>query len=74
MRTLIYVPIIHTAADLGSLAKDVAKRGIADLGEGFWEEHKKTVEGFWNVISYYFDALNVSGMKIYQDGWWQEKR
>ena len=68
MRTLIYVPIIHTSADLGSLAKDVAKRGIADLGEGFWEEHRKTVEGFWDVISHYFDALNVSGMKIYQDG------
>ena len=68
MRTLIYVPIIHTSADLGSLAKDVAKRGIADLGEGFWEEHRKTVEGFWDVISHYFDAVDVSGMKIYQDG------
>ena len=68
MRTLIYVPVIHTAADLGSLAKDVAKRGIADLGKGFWEEHRKTVEGFWNVISRYFDSVNVSGMKIYQDG------
>ena len=68
MRTLIYVPVIHTAADLGSLAKDVAKRGIADLGKGFWEEHRKTVEGFWNVISHYFDSVNVSGRKIYQDG------
>ena len=73
MRTLIYVPVIHTAADLGSLAKDVAKRGIADLGKGFWEEHRKTVEGFWNVISHYFDSVNVSGMKIYQDGMVAEK-
>ena len=73
MRTLIYVPVIHTAADLGSLAKDVAKRGIADLGKGFWEEHRKTVEGFWNVISHYFDSINVSGAKIYQDGMVAEK-
>ena len=73
MRTLIYVPVIHTAADLGSLAKDVAKRGIADLGKGFWEEHRKTVEGFWNVISRYFDSINVSGAKIYQDGMVAEK-
>ena len=73
MRTLIYVPVIHTAADLGSLAKDVAKRGIADLGKGFWEEHRKTVEGFWNVISHYFDSVNVSGRKIYQDGMVAEK-
>jgi len=68
MRTVIYVPIIHTSADLGSIAKDVTKRGIADLGEDIWREHKKTVDGFWNVISRYFDLIDVSGMKIYQDG------
>ena len=68
MRTIIYVPIIHTSADLGSLAGDVTKRGIADLGEDVWKEHTKTVDGFWDVISHYFDSLDVSGMKIYQDG------
>ncbi|MBU0646769.1 hypothetical protein KJ611_04875 [Patescibacteria group bacterium] len=68
MKTLIYVPIIHTSADLGSLAKDITKRGIADLGEEFWEEHKKTVNGFWDVLSHYFDSQEVSGAKIYQDG------
>jgi len=68
MRTLLYVPIIHTSADLGSLAKDITKRGIADLGEEFWEEHKKTVDGFWDVISHYFNSQEVSGVKIYQDG------
>jgi hypothetical protein len=68
MRTLLYVPIIHTSADLGSLAKDVTKRGIADLGEEVWKEHIKTVEGFWDAISRYFDTVDVSGVKIYQDG------
>jgi hypothetical protein len=68
MRTLIYVPIIHTSADLGSIAKDVTKRGIADLGEEIWTKHRKTVDGFWDVISHYFDSLDVTGMKIYQDG------
>ncbi|MEW6003616.1 MAG: hypothetical protein AB1638_13355 [Nitrospirota bacterium] len=68
MRTLLYVPIIHTSADLGSLAKDVTKRGIADLGEEFWKRHEKTVEGFWNTIIKYFDLLEVSSLKIYQDG------
>jgi hypothetical protein len=68
MKTLIYVPIIHTSADLGSLAKDVAARGIVDLGAELWEEHIRTVEGFWDAISEYFDSMNVSGMKIYQDG------
>ena len=68
MRTLIYVPVIHTSADLGSIAKEVAERGIKDLGQELWEKHRRTVEGFWNVVSDYFDSIDVKGMKIYQDG------
>ncbi|MDP2922304.1 MAG: hypothetical protein Q8O30_01090 [Candidatus Omnitrophota bacterium] len=68
MRKLIYVPVIHTSADLGSLAKDVTKRGIADLGEDVWGKHKAAVEKFWDVISDYFDSIDVTGVKIYQDG------
>jgi hypothetical protein len=68
MRNIIYIPVIHTSADLGSLARDVTKRGIADLGEDVWEEHQKTVDAFWDRISEYFDSIDVSGAKIYQDG------
>ncbi len=68
MRTLIYVPVIHTSADLGSLAKDVTKRGIADLGEDIWEKHKAIVEKFWDAISIYFDYADKQALKIYQDG------
>ena len=68
MRTLIYVPIIHTSADLGSIAKDVTERAIAGLGVEVWQNHRKTVDGFWEAVSHYFDSLNVSGVKIYQDG------
>ena len=67
-RTLIYVPVIHASAELGSLAGDISKRGISDLGEDFWKKHQKTVEDFWGVISNYFDSMDVSGMRIYQDG------
>jgi len=68
MRSLIYVPVIHTSADLGSMAKDISKRGIRDLGEEIWTKHRITVESFWDAISDYFDSLDVKGMKIYQDG------
>ena len=67
MRTLLYVPIIHTSADLGSLVKDVDKRGIEDLGEDIWRDHQRTLDGFWDAISLYFDSIDVSGAKIYQD-------
>jgi len=68
MRALIYVPIIHTSADLGSLAEDVNKRGIKELGEKNWKEHLNTVDAFWRTLADYFDHLDVAGMKIYQDG------
>src|SRR3989338_7946455 len=68
MRTLLYIPVIHTSADLGSLAKDVARRAIADLGEKLWQAHRKTVNKFWDCLSKYLDTIDVSGMKIYQDG------
>ncbi len=68
MRNLIYVPVIHSSADLGSIAKEIARRGVAGLGEDLWEKHRQTVEGFWNAISDYFDSMDVTGVKIYQDG------
>ena len=68
MRNLIYVPVIHTSADLGSLAKDVAKRGVADLGTEAWREHQMTVEGFWYALSLYFNYVDELGLKVYQDG------
>ncbi|MFH1903960.1 MAG: hypothetical protein ABIK53_00315 [bacterium] len=68
MKTLIYVPIIHMSADLGSIAKQVNKRGIADFGEEFWKKHRETVSGFWDSIVKYFANLEVKDFKIYQDG------
>jgi len=70
MRNLIYVPIIHSSADLGSLSKDVNKKGIANLGKDVWEKHIKTIDGFWDAISHYFYSIFEPDMKmkIYQDG------
>ncbi len=68
VKKLIYVPIIHMKADLGSLAEKITGRGIMELGEDFWAEHAKTVEDFWDSILRYFDSLDATGMKIYQDG------
>ncbi|MFA4889623.1 MAG: hypothetical protein WC628_08650 [Candidatus Omnitrophota bacterium] len=68
MRTLIYVSVIHTSADLGSLAEDVTKRGVADLGMEVWRKHQKTVDGFWYALSLYFNYVDERGLKVYQDG------
>ncbi|MEW6674789.1 MAG: hypothetical protein AB1348_02005 [Nitrospirota bacterium] len=68
MRKLIYVPIIHMSADLGTIARQVDKRGIAGFGEKFWKQHKETISGFWDSIARYFEKLEVANFKVYQDG------
>lgn len=68
MRTLFYVPIIHTGPDLGSLSEEVNKRGIKELGEKVWKEHLSTVDAFWKMIADYFNRIDAMGVKIYQDG------
>jgi hypothetical protein len=68
MRTLLYVPAIHTSEDIGSLSKAVTERGISQLGEKAWSEHVATVHQFWDAISQYAASLPAAGLKIYQDG------
>jgi hypothetical protein len=68
VRTLIYIPILHTSADLGSLSKEVTQRGVAAVGEEAWAQHRQTVAGFWRSVGEYCDGIDVTGMKIYQDG------
>jgi len=67
MRKLIYVPILHSSADLGSIAGDVAKKGTKLLGLDGWERHLNTINLFWDSIESYFCELNVGGFKIFQD-------
>lgn len=68
MRRVIYVPIIHTSADFGSVASDIEKKITERYGEERWERHKKAISDFWDSIYDYFRSLDVKGFKIYQDG------
>ena len=67
-RKLYVVPIIHTKADLGTLATAIDKAGRDRLGEDFWQEHKTTVTYFWNSVASFVNSLTVVGFKLYQDG------
>ena len=67
-RELLYVPIIHTEADLGSVGGDIAARGLKEFGESLWKRHEETILGFWDAVAGYFDSLDAAGFKIYQDG------
>ncbi len=67
-RRLLYVPIIHTEADLGSMGGTVAKSGRRQFGDAFWDSHEETVRGFWDALARYFDSIEVEGFKVFQDG------
>jgi hypothetical protein len=68
MRKLLYVPIIHSEPDLGSLGPAVNRRSASLSGEQRWAEHKETVSRFWQSVADYLLSLDCTSLKIYQDG------
>lgn len=50
------------------MGEDMAKRGLREFGETLWKRHQETVLGFWDAIAGYFDSIDASGIKIFQDG------
>lgn len=70
MRTLIYVPIIHSVADMGTLGEELKRKSVSGLGENLWQKHTDTVNGYWEAIESYFENIDlyIKGIKIYQDG------
>ena len=68
MRRLIYIPIIHTDADMGSLASALEQSTAAVCGKERWERHKATATIFWQMVSDYLETLDAKNLKVYQDG------
>ena len=70
MRTLIYVPIIHSIADMGTLGDELKRNSVSVLGENLSQKHTDTVNGYWEAIESYFENsdLYFKGIKLYQDG------
>ena len=68
MRELYLVPNLHMSADMGSLASSLDETAKAEFGQEVWQKHKGAVSSFWDSIGQFFDAMNVKGFKIYQDG------
>ena len=70
MRTMIYVPIIHSIADMGSMAEELRNISVSVFGESEWQKHIDNVDGYWDTIEKCFQNIEnaVQGLKIYQDG------
>jgi len=70
MRKLIYIPIIHTEEDMGSMAGDMKQIYIRHYGATRWRRHVNTVNAVWEGIKQKILDLNLdyARVKIYQDG------
>ncbi len=69
-RQLIYIPIIHTDIDMGSLVGPLKEKYIQKYGVHKWHEHLKKIQDLWNNIEQYLKQkkLCYKHVKIYQDG------
>lgn len=70
MRTLTYVPIIHSEADLGSLGESVKERFVSAFGGQQWDKRSASVELMWTGIRNKLLSIPFrwSSTRIYQDG------
>ncbi|MDQ2715542.1 MAG: hypothetical protein M3Z08_11595 [Chloroflexota bacterium] len=68
MRRLFYIPILHTAADLGTLAPGVEEHAIAVSGSSARQKQAEVVGLYWREIASYWQGQTVAGLKIFQDG------
>ena len=70
MRKLVYVRIVHTAADMGSLGEELILVAISKIGKEKWEENQKLIEKFWDELEMEIFQLNLDleHTRIYQDG------
>lgn len=70
MRRLLYIPVIHSEEDLGSMAEPLKQEFIQQFGLSRWQEHVRSVENMWYGIKARLAGLNLDykKVKIYQDG------
>jgi len=68
-RRLIWVPIIHTEVELGSLADSYKDLCIKKIGKAGWNDYLKSVEDMWKSIRSELGCmkLDYENVRLYQD-------
>jgi hypothetical protein len=70
MRKLIYVPIVHTTADMGSQAEALEREHVRRHGRGEWARTRRLIDEVWEGLRRRLLALDLDyrTVRIYQDG------
>jgi len=69
-RTLIYIPIVHTQADMGGLGESIQRLKVKRLGKRGWERNVSLVGQLWaqNERAVQRQDLPFERVRLYQDG------
>jgi hypothetical protein len=69
-KTLIWVPIVHSQADLGSVGESLRSLYGQKVGKGEWERRIEVVEEMWQGIRNRIERLELDyrHLRLYQDG------
>ena len=69
-RRLIWIPIIHTQEDLGTLREAVRRLHERRAGRSQWRRTQKAIEAMWTKIEREIDGLDLdyTRVRLYQDG------
>lgn len=70
MRKLIYIPIIHTEVDMGSVSEEVKKEYLSKYGKSKWLKHLDLISNLWETIRKRLLKMPVvyNKARLYQDG------
>jgi hypothetical protein len=69
-RTLIYLPIVHTQADMGALKESVSRATLEKMGGAGLARKIAAIDQIWTEIEAAIEALALSfdRVRLYQDG------
>jgi len=70
IRTLIYMPVIHTETDMGTLSESIQKSTLQKFGRRGLKRKEEIIDNLWTEIERKIDALALTYEKtrLYQDG------
>ena len=69
-RPLIWVPIIHTPSDLGSVGETFQQLYVRRTSHEEWDRHIRTVDDAWERIRRAIEQMHLDHgvLRVYQDG------
>lgn len=70
IRTLIYIPIIHTETDMGTLGESIRRSTLQKFGRRGLKRKEDMIDNLWTEIERIIDTFDLSyeEVRLYQDG------